>query len=350
MTEVLSAAQRLRQQMLGGKVASMGAPTEQSQALTGADVDFISGELISPVPAPPTLSEPVLRPGFFSTLQTPPQPLVPPAAPVLSAADKLRSLSTAQDYVRSAKREMASMRTLTRMLEAVFARPGSNATDSERMAALTELTVNATYLGEVIAKIAGDDAQRSSYVRAMGMEAAVGLVSRSWESGRDVNWATLIEASANNDLIMSAAESLAVANTVRYNVIQSDADVADRLAVSMHSAFWQLIEVGESVEGLTPKMAAEIVRDCGLYLQSREKFVIDPSLHVSWMQGSIRRITNLVCAELRARFGDTGIVPTHEDINAVLAVSRSGFEGVENYAQGILEKAHPSDVPRPVAD
>ena len=89
------------------------------------------------------------------------------------------------------------MRTLTALLCAVYARPGSTAGEQDRMDALVDLSQRSQALGRVLAQAVGDDVGRSSYVQAMAMEAAVSLVSRQWVNASTVNWAKLVEASAN---------------------------------------------------------------------------------------------------------------------------------------------------------
>lgn len=263
----------------------------------------------------------------------------------LSASQRLQIATSADANSRLVRKEMATMKTLTRLLEAVFMRPGSLASEGERMQALSTLTNKAYELGSVVARIAGDDFERSQYIRAMSMDAAVTLVCNSWQHEREVDWDRLIEAAAETTEINQAAETIAKAV---YKPVQSSADAFDRLAVSMHSAFWQVYGMGEKVNGITAPAAAEIVRDCAIYLQEREKFIVDNDLYVSWLQGSVRRMTDLVCAETLARFAGAETGPSKSDFEAILAVSRSGFEGVESYAQSILEKPNTNAVPRPV--
>ena len=263
----------------------------------------------------------------------------------LSASQRLQISVGADANSRLVRKEMATMKTLTRLLEAVFMRPGSLASEKERMQALSTLTNKAYELGSVVARIAGDDFERSQYIRAMSMDAAVTLVCNSWQHEREVDWDRLIEAAAETPEINQAAETIAKAV---YKPVQSATDAFDRLALSIHSAFWQVYGLGEKVNGITARAAAEIVRDCATYLQEREKFVVDNDLYVSWLQGSVRRMADLVCAETLARFAGAETGPSKSDFEAILAVSRSGFEGVESYAQSILEKPNTNAIPRPV--
>lgn len=343
MSTTLSARDRLR--MRSGKVPSVGSPVD------GIHEDGVFTDDPTFVP-----SKPPTRPGVFIASDPPasapavPSPHVPevsvaevaPSA-MMTATERLRRQTDANTNRQHARKEMATMKTLTGLLGAVFTRPGSLASDEERMSALSVLASKTYELGTVIARIAGDDADRSGFVRAMAMQAAVPLVCKAWEQDREIDWDTLIEVAADMPEVERAAEVMAEAI---YRPVQSRQDVSDRLAISMHAAFWQVYTLGKSVDGITPKLAAGIVRDCANYLHARDKFVADNDLHVTWMQGSIGRMTDLVCAEIEARFrGEPA--PTQEDIDSVLAVSRSGFEGVENYAQSILEKANPHPVARP---
>lgn len=346
----LSPAERMRQFTRGGAFPTSGAPRIDGDA--GHPEEQAPAPTSAPEAPVPSVAPPRLMPGSFSRAPAPiANPVVSVAdqapssgtAPALSPADRLRQVSQQESNTSSIRREMAAMKTLTRLLEAVFTRPGSMATDEERMVALGELSSKTFDLGTVVARIAGDDADRRTYVRAMAMDAAVGLVCRAWEQNREIDWEKLIEASASIPEVDRAAQEMAQA---AYRQVQTQQDASERLAVSMHAAFWQVYELGGSVDGIDPRVAAEIVRDCANYLQDRDKFVMETDLYVSWLQGSIRRMTDLVCAEMRARFGN-GQTPTQDDIASVLAVSRSGFEGVENYAQSILEKSITSPVSRP---
>lgn len=396
-TTNINAVERLRRQIQSGKVATVGAPSAAenaaefddnfldmggdadsagaasalksagafSESAESAESDTGASERLShaTLADPPEQLLQLTRPGVFTRavaappvlpvasflLETPTPPVA--AQPVLTAQERLRKTSAVVNNTAfstsQARREMATMKTLTRMLEAVFARPGSTASEHARMTALSELAINARELGAAVARVAGDDVERSSYVAAMATDAAVGLVCQSWEDGRTVDWPLLLQACVDNQEIMSTAESMSYAQSLHFSPVDNPEAVTDRLAVSMHAAFWRLIDLGDTVDGMVPKLAAQIVRESTLYLQGREKFVSDTTLHVSWMQSSIGRMNNLICAELRARFGGRGVVPTREEIDAVLAVSRSGFEGVENYAQSILEKSRPISTDRP---
>lgn len=385
-----SAADNLRAQMRRGTVATVGTPTVTRVDASAAEVLQANGPMDTEaaVMEPPVVRSAPLRPGEFSK---PPQAMVPMSAPTkppggvalqestaaqvsvalppsvapvtvtpplapkkLSAterlqmeADSARKAALNGVVTAQARREMSTMKTLTRMLEAVYARPGSTASEHARMKALSDLAINARELGAVVARVAGDDVGRSNYIEAMATDAAVGLVCHSWEAGEDVDWPRLLQSCVSNEDIVSTADNMAYAQGLQYAPIEGPEAAADRLAVSMHSAFWRLIDLGQTVDGMVPKLAAQIVRESTLYLQGRDKFVSDTTLHVSWMQSSLGRMTNLICAELRARFGGRGVVPTREEVDAVLAIARSGFEGVENYAQSILEKSCPVSVDRP---
>jgi hypothetical protein len=362
----------LRNTMRTGKVGTVGAPVSEvvasAASLTNASVnpatpsvedDFLSGASVPgvfpektvasvtvtaevKVDPSPEAREP-LEQNSAAKPESPASELVK-STPARSLEQRLKAEVASNSEGSKARKEMAAMKTLTRLLEAVYTRPGSTASDTERMMSLSTLSNRSFELGTVVARVAGDDAERSSYVRAMAMDAAVGLVCKAWEQNREIDWASIIEASANAPEIDLAANELAQAT---YRPVQTAQDASERLSVSMHAAFWQVYSLGDAVNGITPRVAAEIIRDCANYLQTRERFVNNNDLHVSWMQGSIRRMCDLVCAEMRARFSNVE-APTKADIDVVLSTARSGFEGVENYAQIILETPVNRPEPRPV--
>lgn len=257
-----------------------------------------------------------------------------------SAEVRLRAMSQAEDRERQLQKAaghdgklLASMRTLSALLCAVYARPGSSAEESSRMQALVELSERSQELGAVLARAVGADPDRSSYVQAVAMESAVALVTQQWTQGKDVRWAELIEFSAQQPQIMQAAA--AMARSTVYHPVKTEADAQDRVHLSLHHAFWQLYELGREIDGMTPALAAGVITDVADYLREYEKPVTHPDLQTAWVQGSVRRMTDLICAELRARFVGQA-APTQEEIAEVLATARAGFEGVESYAQHIL--------------
>lgn len=350
----LSARDRLRQAARPGPVVSADKPAlgavEDSFLVDGNAGREATAEK-KPSGGPANLTPENSAPAATAALTA----LAPPVAAVAGGEKTLSGPARLAAHSRShaeavgktqALRELAAMKTLTRLLEAVYARPGSSASDAERMAALSTLSINAMELGSIVARLAGEDTDRSMYIRAVSMEAVVGLVCKAWEQNREVDWGSLLHAAAAVPEVNEAAEAMAKAF---YRPVNTPADAHDRMATSMHAAFWQVYGLGDAIDGMSPKLAAEIIRECAGYLNSRDRFVADNDLQVSWMQGSIRRMTDLVCAEFRARFAGKNVCPTQDDVESVLAVARSGFEGVENYAQSILEKPSSSPVPRPDA-
>lgn len=248
------------------------------------------------------------------------------------------------ENAKSARIEMAHMKILTRLLGSVFLRPGSSASEESRIEALTTLCVRSSELGCAVALAAGDGVGRSDYIRSMSTDAAASLVCQSWERGQDVNWEKLILAAVATPEILRVSGEIAKAV---YRPVDTEADAADRILISMHSAFWRVYTLGETVNGMTPQLASQVVRDCASYLQGRDKPIVNNDLYISWLQGSIGRMTELVCAEITARFANKPNGPTEEEIKTVLAVSRSGFEGVEDYAQNMFEKPSTNPVSSP---
>lgn len=327
------------QALSSGKTVTAGAPVAKSLS---------NGELSETIAAPVQSAAPP-RPGSFSAPVDSKPSLKETVAvvPVIAqptAAQRIAALQASTTDKKAKLQELACMKTLTRMLEAVYTRPGSGASHENRMAALAELSEQSMALGNVLAGLAGENAERSAYVRAMSMDAAVTLVASSWKANQNVDWPTLVEASANTPAVSDAAAVLAEAV---YRPVDCLASASDRLAVSTHAAFWQIIELGRTVDGVTPSLATEFVQRAAEYLNKHERFVENNDLQVAWMQGSIRRLTDLVCAELQARAQITALKDDPTVVDSVLKVCFSGFEGVEKYAQNILERPVSAPVSRP---
>ena len=118
-TPKISAADRLRMQTRTGRVASIGAPA------TGAEdpesgfpaVNVRSEAPLAPGEFPPFashLAQPAVLQAANTELPTEPLPEAIPAK--LSAADRLRNQVQVQSNTKVFRKEMAAMRTLTRLL------------------------------------------------------------------------------------------------------------------------------------------------------------------------------------------------------------------------------------------
>jgi hypothetical protein len=375
------ATNSLRMLMRRGRVATAGAiPAAGSAAMAVLNAaagtppvpprpGVFSGDAASPLASPspaapaaapvvPSASErlrrltvqaaPALPPAGRAAPALEQEPLKAQEQALLTASERLRQMGEAQAQEAQVRKQasedgrtLAAMRTLTVLLCAVYARPGSSAKELERMQALATLSERSQSLGRVLAQAVGDDVDRNRYVQAVAMEAAVALAAREWADGREVRWEELIVSSADRPEIGAAAQAMAASV---YRPVQTEADAQDRVRISLHAAFWQLYELGQDIDGITPVTAASIISDVSEYLREHEKPVSHPDLQTAWVQGSVRRMTDLVCAEMKARFVGQD-APTAQDIEEVLAVARAGFEGVESYAQHILAPRAPSPGP-----
>lgn len=277
-----------------------------------------------PAVTPAKLS-PAPAPGVFLT----PRQVVD-AARAREAAQK-----PAQTLVQDGRKEMAAVRVLARLLEAVYRQPGSLAPAEQRIGALRDLVVNADAAGHVMATEFRLHESNSSenYVRAQTMEMMVGLVGDAWERSETVDWADVVSRIKADPLIMDAAERIGHA---AYMPVVSAQTAAERISLSMHGACWSLYALGEKVDGLVPAVSSGIVQSIASYLTARPRVIEDNDLYVSWVQGSIRRITDLFCADLVSKYANTS-APTPGQIEEVLDVAKKGFEGVEDYASQLFE-------------
>ena len=349
----LGAADRLRQLARRGSVATSGAPNldpddmppAESQAAAEPEVvsnprgataprdEFLDDAL---PPSPPPAKTPMIRPGTFS------KPVGPAPAPI-SAQERLRALSSVEEDSAKSRKSMAAMRVLTRLLESVYSKPGSSAAEEERIEALKNLVQQADNVGQSLAKLYAPDQSASGYVKAMAMEAVVGLVGKAWERGDAIDWGSLIVRAGADPTLLRASEEMA---HLHYKRVQDPQDMYERIGISLHSAYWNVYTLGADVDGITPEIAQAIVADGAAYLSSRPRSIADNDLYTSWLQGAIKRFHDLVCAELRAQHAG-GEAPTQKEIAAALEVAKAGFEGVEIYAQHFLS-APRSTAPEPV--
>jgi hypothetical protein len=200
----------------------------------------------------------------------------------------------------------------------------------------------------VLGDAVGEDVERSPYVMSQAMAAVVDLAARQWAEGREMNWPKLIEASAQRPEIMDAAQQMAGAV---YRPVTQEADARDRIGVSLMAGFWKLHALCDSVQGLTPTLAGNLVRDIADVLRQYPRPVDHPDLQVGWLQGSIGRMVDFACADMRARFARSAVSGDRErqeaQMQEVLAAARSAFEGVETYAQQLLVDAVAAPQSRP---
>lgn len=258
---------------------------------------------------------------------------VKPAKDLLAQQARVQEAQHQQGQAdRQVKKEMASMRSLTRLLEAIFSRPGNDAPETQRIADLSRLAKQAQVVAADLVRQTGGDPD-DPYLFAQAMDAVVSLVSRAWESGDTIDIGRLIETASATPEIFAAAQAMAHSS---YRPVSNVSTAVDRLNISIHNSFWRVYGLGAKVDGVTAELAAHIVRDSAAYLQSRGRPMISNDLHVAWLQGSLSRITDLVCAEVTAR-GTRGQALTAAVAEDVLRIARTGFEGVENYAQSLLE-------------
>jgi hypothetical protein len=284
----------------------------------------------------------------------------PPAPAVKDGMTVLREATAKATADKQQKKNLATMRTMTQLLTAVYANPGSKASVEDRVEVLSALASNAQELGVIVANSMGIDLGNSEYRRACATDAAVQLVTQAWGRQEYIDWPSLLDAANNNKVVTQASEELA---KNFYLNVNSEADAMDRIAISMHSVYWRFICLGEQVNGMTKEIAGELTTRLGSYLQRRDRFSQSADLNVSWFQGSIQRMADLACAELSANYAKNRNIENAEDAeNSVtsfldatgedVAVSAadlddlcktiySGFEGVESFAQNLLQNFAP---------
>ena len=313
---------------------------------------------------PVTARAPVLAPGQLATPLATAQkhteaPLVPSLPVEMSAAagslakqgvsnfyEQASQQASRQASSRQGMKEMASMRALSRLLEAVYQRPGGDAPIQERISALQELVSEAGSVAQEMARAFGyEEGTASQYVMAQAMESVVSLVSKAWERDESVAWAEMISQAGADPVIVGTAE--AMAHAIYQPVLPGEAGkqiAHERLAISLHNAYWEVYLLGDQCDGITPEVASRVVRAIADHVQAQIKFQ-DMDLRVSWLQGSIKRMTGLFCAQMRS----LDAAPSEKDVDRAVQLAKEGFEGVEYHASQLLEMCRfGASVPQPV--
>jgi len=254
------------------------------------------------------------------------------------------SRAAQDDATRRGLRDMASAKALAGLMEAVYERPGGKAPVEDRIAALQQLAGSASRVAESMVKAIGHEPSNAApHIWAHALESVTGLVARAWaRHDQEVDWVQLIERAAAQPDIVHVAQAMAHAVYMPVDASSDGRTIAqERLALSLHNAYWEVYLLGQKCDGIDADVAAGVVRSIGEYVIERKKYA-DLDISVSWMQGSIRRITALFCAQMRALPDPL----TADDIAQAISLAKEGFEGVESHASQLLELCR-GGVPQP---
>lgn len=344
---------RLQQPARRGVVATAGSP------VFGASRTEPSGdEPLKSAPMPGVFSPRAKSPAADDERDSVQKAQAPQAPAALTAVMKEISVARAdgepgfyeqvsrQRQSSQGMKEMAAMRSLSRLLEAVYQKPGGDAPVQERIAALQYLVGEASSVAQEMVKAFG--CGETPFVMAQAMDAVVALVAHSWEKDDAVMWGEMIVKAGADPLIVDAAQKMAHAV---YKPVQPNGDgqqtAVERIGISLHAAYWEIYLLGDQVDGITPQVASYVTRSIAQYLQEKNKFN-DLDIRTSWTQGSIKRLASLFCAQIRS----LDAAPSSHDIDRALQLAKDGFEGVEFHAGQLLEifrsggaKPQPVDAP-----
>jgi hypothetical protein len=283
----------------------------------------------------------------------------PESSPSLSAIERLRERARQEQQVESEvlgfRKNMAALRTLGRLMEAVYIRPGNASPVESRMQALLTLTQASQALSQELLDVVGETSDRS-YVRAMAMDAVVALVGRAWEDAEEflrTRPVELLRQAAVNPEVIEA--SMAMAQKT-WSPVTTQAQHEEALALAAHKAYWSLYMLGEYVVGMDASRCEMAVSRLMSYLQDYpQPRGSSPEMRASWLTASMGRLRSLIGAEIKARFA----VPvdhlhnakpvTADVINECVDLAIEGFENVERHAQkilgvGFVERAASGDI------
>lgn len=269
-----------------------------------------------------------------------------------SSIDRLRERARVEQEVEIAtngfKKDMAALRTLSRLMEAVYVRPGNAAPTSQRMQALLSLTQASREMAQTLLESIGETPDRA-YTRAMAMDAVVGLVGQCWKDAEDEDeflrnkpLDLLRQAAVHPDVVLAAQEL----SQKTWNPVASLPRHEEAMIMAAHKAYWSLYMLGEHVAGMDTARCEFAVSRLMSYLQEYpHPRGGSPDMRANWLSASMGRLSGLVKAEVKARFAvrerdmmDAKPV-TNEALSECVDLAIEGFENVERHAQKLLGDA-----------
>jgi len=310
---------------------------------------------------------PAIGSGFNgSQSASPAAPVEQPSGP-LTAIDRLRERARREQEADTSfanfKKDMAALRTLGRLLEAVYVQPGNASPVSHRMQALLSLTQTSKEMAQALLELVGET-RDNGYTRAMAMDAVVGIVSRCWEESKDESQflsskpLELLRQAAVSPKVFEAAQEMSHRT---WNPVGTIEQHEEALMMASHRVYWDLYMLGEHVAGMDVSRCETAVSRLLSYLQEYSNpRGSSPEMRASWLSASMGRLSSLVCAEIKARFGSDamvdfgadqdralgrgqvpgltpGLTPvTNDALNECVDLAIEGFENVERHAQKLL--------------
>lgn len=271
-----------------------------------------------------------------------------PAAPAAGTSVRVQPLSikelAAYSTDEAALREMHSLKVLSRLVCAIVRRPGSATAPAVKAAILAALIkASGAAAQRLVSSIGPLDAHRN-WVRASAAEAAASVVASQWEQDvhdelRPVDeQLDAIEGVLNG---MSDDRALAAViedlGTSRYVRATDHETAANRVALSARLAAWDLHShvcdpiLGKGAfrftYGKTPnEIVARLLPDLIAIARDAAMVTADLDVRTSHMQGTLRRVADLMGAEYVAR--------TRSLMNWIADESISDEEYRARYSQG----------------
>lgn len=223
---------------------------------------------------------------------------------------------------KSARNDMHAIKVVTRLVQGIAFKPGSQASNAVKSAALRDQLVSVHHLAAQLAEAAAPNQDHSNWVLAHCSEAVAELVARHNEKFADaldvngksicldrtaelINVVSQALSKAQSDPELGAALD-ALENNGYVRVTESDPGVIrDRLNVSLSGALWDIYEkVSESgfTYGLeVPEMLEHLSSSIVKSAKEINISIASVDMQVSHLQGSIRRFSGLIGAEYVAK-------------------------------------------------
>lgn len=220
---------------------------------------------------------------------------------------------------REARRDVAAVKVVTRLVQGIAFKPGVAASDRVKSAALRDQLVQVHELASQVAGAAEPQGAHKGWVQGLCAEAIADLIARrneldTFDEPLDLSAAVravceVLEASQDDTMLGRALEVLKAA---RYHEATDQPTADDRIKVSLSAAVWDLFDkvtdprLGSGDFRFTyGKDPAEIVRllthDMLAAAQKVTISIASLDLRTAHLQGSLRRLAALIGAEYVAR-------------------------------------------------
>lgn len=273
---------------------------------------------------------------------------------------------------RSAKKDIQAIKVVTRLIQGISFNPGSAAANALKSSALRDQLVLADQLGSTLAEAVVADEFNSPWIRAQFIEIAAEMIAKKNENSTDGLTINAQEALREDvektiNVFRKLTNDQEVANAFdnignsQYVPATSESIANDRIAVSMSTAVWELLEKVKATGfsyGLDPVEITQLLAQPIMKIAKDGNITISNlDMKTAHLQGSIRRIAGLIgseysgrTAKMLSRTKEAGVdVPPElredvlcktfksEILPEILNAAKKNFQSIEKIAPSLIE-------------